>query len=682
MPIPVEVYDFGEDMALVYEWCTNRVIQNIAKYFPYIHLDDGPLGSFEWQAKKLVEFGQCNEEVMRIIRDSLEGVPEELARTLEEQITRAVEHIEPELVGAAKAGFLPGAGVQPMSQSIRQSFTAYYEQAANKLNLVNTVMLDSTQQAYTGVVSDVVAKIANTQRYLNDATGSVVTGVETINTAMRQAINRMVENGITGFVDHAGRHWTPEAYVQMDIRTTVANAARQAAFDRCDEFGSDIIQIDAHAGARPLCYPWQGKLISRSDNARDVEDINGNKAHVYRLSDTSYGNPAGLFGVNCRHFGTPFIPGFSGLMNKDLIQPKEENDERYQLTQEQRYMERQIRDARLKESVAKTRGDAEESAKWHAKVREMSDKIGDFCEANGLPRRRDREYTPVKATWPGKTGPLSYNVQPFAGNAGNSNAMNPLQFVAQQATQTPPDVVQSNVGDTFTPAKTLAEAQKYAEKFGDFVTYNGAMTLDIANTVNRELEALTTRYPIDKFEEIKQNGRIKAIAQANFRTLEINAKKINDPMQAYSERQKQAQDALDRIAKMSAEDQRRNQKTKNLCEIVLQCSRFDVSDPNNIIGSTIAHEYGHVLADQYFGQLNGTRANSNANSAACIAAQNLVRDTYKKAMANGDAFNLSEYSTTDEYEFLAESFAASWIGETLPDYIEEMIKAVFGGGKL
>jgi hypothetical protein len=417
MPIPVEVYDFGEDMALVYEWCTNRVIQNIAKYFPYIHLDDGPMGSFEWQAKKLVELGQCNEETMRIIRDSLDGVPEELARTLEEQITRAVEHIEPELVGAAKAGFLPGAGVQPMSDSIRQSFQTYYEQAANKLNLVNTVMLDSTQQAYTGVVSDVVTKIANTQRYLNDATGSVVTGVETINSAMRQAINRMVDNGITGFVDHAGRRWSPEAYVQMDIRTTVANAARQAAFDRCDDFGSDIIQIDAHAGARPLCYPWQGKLISRVDAARDVEDVDGNTAHVYALSETSYGNPAGLFGVNCRHFGTPFIPGFSGLMNKDLIQPKEENDERYALTQEQRYMERQIRDARLKESVAKARGDAEEAAKWHGKVKEMSDRIGDFCEEHGLPRRKDREYTPVKATWPGKTGPLPYNVPVYQGNA-------------------------------------------------------------------------------------------------------------------------------------------------------------------------------------------------------------------------------------------------------------------------
>ena len=398
MPIPASVYDFGEEMALVYEWCQNRIILNIARRFPYITEADAR-GVFEWQAKKLVEFGQCSEETMRIIRDSLEDVPEELAKTLEEEIVRAVEAVEPALEGAAKAGLLTG-GAQEMSQSVKQSFNAFYRQAADKLNLVNTVMLDSTQTAYMGVVNDVAQKIAQSQKILNAAAGSVATGVETINSATRQAVARMVENGLTGFVDHGGHRWTPEAYVQMDVRTTVCNAARQAAFDRCDDFGSDIIQVDAHAGARPLCYPWQGKLISRMDMARDVEDVDGNKVHVYALSETSYGNPAGLFGVNCRHFGTPFIPGFSGLMNPDLIQPKAENDERYQLTQEQRALERALRQARLQESVAKERGDKEAYAEAHAKARELSERIGDFCEANGLPRRRDREYTPVRATWP------------------------------------------------------------------------------------------------------------------------------------------------------------------------------------------------------------------------------------------------------------------------------------------
>lgn len=401
MPIPASVYDFGEELSLVYEWCQNRIILNIAKYFPFITKSDEALDAFEWQAKKLVEFGQCNEETMRIIRESLEDVPEELARTLEEQIVKAVEKIEPELAGAAKAGFLPGVeSVPKVSESVAKSFRLYYAQAADKLNLVNTVMLESTQTAYTGVINDVAAKIAQSQRILNDAAGSVVTGVETVNTATRQAVERMVENGLTGFVDHGGHHWRPEAYVQMDVRTTVANAARQSAFSRCDDYGSDIIQVDAHAGARPLCYPWQGKLISRTDFSRDVEDLEGNTIHVYALSETSYGEAAGLFGVNCRHFGTPFIPGFSGLINQDLIQPEEENAERYQLTQEQRALERALREARLKESVAKERGDKEAFDAAHAKAKELNDKIGDFCDAHDLPRRKDREYTPVNATWP------------------------------------------------------------------------------------------------------------------------------------------------------------------------------------------------------------------------------------------------------------------------------------------
>ena len=449
MTIPDSVEAFGEDMALVYEWCVNRILINIARRFPYI-VDEDARGGFEWQAAKLAEFGQVNEENMAIIRQSLSGVPDFLRDELEREIIAAIERVEPDLKKAAEQGLLPGTP-PPMSGAVQRELDAFYQQAADKMNLVNTVMLDSTQQAYRDVVSDITAKTAQTQRILDQGAGSVITGVESLNSATRQAVGRMVENGLTGFIDHAGRHWRPEAYAMMDIRTTTMNAARQAAFDRRDDFGSDIIQVDSHAGARPLCYPWQGKLISRTDFSRDVEDLYGTKVHVYALSETSYGQPAGLFGINCRHFGTPFIPGFSGLMNKNLIQDKEENDKRYQLTQEQRGMERAIRDARLRASVAKARGDEEEEKKWRDKAKELSDRIGDFCEEHGLPRRREREYTPVDAKWPAgrEKGPFTYKVQPYKGNAGRINTLqSPVVNVAPQATQTQTNVVQSIVPDS------------------------------------------------------------------------------------------------------------------------------------------------------------------------------------------------------------------------------------------
>jgi len=419
MIVPDSIERLGEDMALIYEWCVNRILINMAEAFPFIEHPDA-LDAFEWQAAKLTEFGQMNGRNVDIIREMMGELPDHLRNALEAEIIKAVKAVDTTLVKAAKQGLLVDEQfVPPMRESIQKELEAYYKQAADKLNMVNTVMLDSTGQAYRDVVSDIVPKIKQTQRILNEGAGSTVTGVETLNNAMRQAVKRMVENGLTGMVDHAGRHWRPEAYVMMDIRTTTMNAARQAAFDRCDDFGSDIIQVDSHAGARPLCYPWQGKLISRTDNARDVEDLYGTKVHVYALSETSYGQPAGLFGINCRHFGTPFIPGFSGLGNRNLIQPKEENDRRYELTQEQRGMERAIRDARLMESVSKARGDKEEAEKWHRKAEELSDRIRDFCEENGLPRRRDREYTPIKATWPIdlNKGPFGYNVPPYGGNA-------------------------------------------------------------------------------------------------------------------------------------------------------------------------------------------------------------------------------------------------------------------------
>lgn len=419
MNIPDSIEAFGQNMALVYEWCANRIIINMAKSFPYIAHPEA-LDAFEWQAAKLTQFGQVSKKTVAIIQSSLEEVPDYLKGALERELLAAVEKVEPELVAAAKAGLLLDDQLTPtVTVSIQRAFDVYYKQAADKLNLVNTVMLDSTEQAYREIVADIVPRIQATQGILDQAAGSVITGVESLNTAMRQAVERMVTNGLTGFVDHHERHWRPEAYVMMDIRTTMMNAARQAAFDRCDDFGSDIIQIDSHAGARPLCYPWQGKLISRTDNSRDVTDISGTTVHVYALSETSYGQAAGLFGINCRHFGTPFIPGFSGLGNPDLIQPKEENDNRYQLTQEQRAMERALREARLQESVAQARGDAAAAGHWFDKAEALSDKIGDFCEANGLPRQREREYTPVNAKWPLKQGThFPYNVDPYKGNAG------------------------------------------------------------------------------------------------------------------------------------------------------------------------------------------------------------------------------------------------------------------------
>lgn len=387
-------------MAEVYGAVTDRILVNLAKYFPYIQHGGEPLEMFEYQAKMLAQMGQVNEETRDIILKSLDGADEALRASLEAAILDAVEKEEPTLKRAAEIGLLGGNIPPEVSPNQMQAFNVYYQQAAEKLNLVNTVMLESTQAAYTATVSDVVNRIQYTQSIMNVAAGEVVTGVSSWNTAMHDAVQKMVSNGLTGFIDHAGHRWSPEAYVAMDIRTTMFNTARAAVNERAQEYGCDLYQVSSHNGARPLCYPWQGKVISRSGWRGTVEDLDGNKIIVHSEDEIeSFRYGGGLFGVNCKHYPMNFIPGFSTI--KGEPQDPEENEKSYAESQDQRRLERKLREEKRDLAVMQAQGADPEAIKaQRAKVHKASDDINQFCEDTGRARRRNREYTPVNATWP------------------------------------------------------------------------------------------------------------------------------------------------------------------------------------------------------------------------------------------------------------------------------------------
>ena len=392
-------------MGEVYAAVTDRILINLAKYFPFIKNGKEPLELFQYQARMLAQMGKVNSETIEIIRQSLDGADQALREVLTEAILDALKDSEPALRKAAEAGILNGPGiVANISPNQMQAFQAFYRQSADKLNLVNTVMLESTQNVYQATVSDIVGKMAiiqrieRTQGILNEATGEVVTGVSSLNEAVRDAVSKMIDNGITGFIDAGDHHWSPEAYVTMDIRTTMANTARAATTERMQQFGVDLFQVSHHDGARPLCYPWQGKVISESGWRGEVEDDDGNKVHVYALEDTTYGEPAGLFGINCGHYKIPFIPGFSRLRPPE--QNKEENDKEYEQSQQQRALERKLRAERRDLQVAKARNDPAEIEVAKAREKKAEDELVAFCDETGRARRRSREFTPIKAEWP------------------------------------------------------------------------------------------------------------------------------------------------------------------------------------------------------------------------------------------------------------------------------------------
>lgn len=399
---PRLIEEMGWRMAEVYGAVTDRLLINIARHFKPIAEGAAPSGSWDYEVKKLAELGQVTRESEVIILQGLEGADQALADVLEEAIRDGLKGVDKTLKAAAEKGLLLGQGFLPPEMSINQmqAFQAYYRQSADKLNLVNTVMLESTENAYRATVADIANKISVTQGILNTETGEVVTGVSSLNKAVKDAVQKMVENGITGFIDHGGHHWSPEAYVEMDIRTTSANASRAAVWEDMERYGDDLYIVSWHNGARPLCYPWQGKVISKSGWTGEVKDLDGNKVRVHSESEIeSFNYGGGLFGVNCGHYPSPFIPGFSTVRAPQ--QNKAQNDKEYEESQQQRALERRYRYEKRDLNVLKARdADKAEIRAQRARVKKARDELNQFCEETGRARRSGREATPIKAEWP------------------------------------------------------------------------------------------------------------------------------------------------------------------------------------------------------------------------------------------------------------------------------------------
>ncbi len=387
---PNEILKLSEPVEQVYSNIVDALLINMGKHFNSGH----SLSTEQWEIRKLAELGQLNKESIEIIA-SLTGQNKELiTAALENAVYMATKDIEPELKKAVQKGAIQNAAADNViaSQSIVQALNAYEQQAMDKLNLVNTTMLESTLAQYRKVITNTVnieRQMKAAQEVLNIATGKVITGTESRQQALRQALSQIHKEGITGFYDRAGRKWSPEAYVNMDIRTTVHNTAIEAVKTRQEDYGVDIFRVSRHSGARPLCYPYQGRYFSWNNKSGTFTDGEGKRHRYSPISSTSYGKPAGLFGINCGHHPITMIPGVS-IPRDRPEQDKEENDKVYAESQEQRRLEREIRYSKQKAAMMEAAGDKEGFEKEAVKIREKQADYNAFCKKTGRTKRLDR----------------------------------------------------------------------------------------------------------------------------------------------------------------------------------------------------------------------------------------------------------------------------------------------------
>ena len=274
-----------------------------------------------WQAEQLQHAGRLYDEVIaEVARYS--GMTQEAVRKAFEDA--GVKSMDAEIEQYLQAGI----NVPPIRQNERawNILQAALRKTNGELHNLTLTTAVETQQRFIAACT-----LAEMQ---------VSSGMLDHQTAVRRAVQDASGAGASvlypsGHIDKL------DVAVRRAVLTGVNQTCGKISLALAEEFGCDLMEITAHAGARPSHAVWQGQIVSRS----------GRRGYL-TLSDIGYGTGPGFMGWNCRHSWNPFFEGISKrsytkedieALNAKYVPYNGGMYTEYEISQMQRKMEREIR---------------------------------------------------------------------------------------------------------------------------------------------------------------------------------------------------------------------------------------------------------------------------------------------------------------------------------------------------
>ncbi|MFE6683937.1 phage minor capsid protein [Streptomyces sp. NPDC057729] len=247
-------------------------------------------------------------------------------------------------------------------------------------------------------------------------------GIGTRRQATQDAMQRWADEGITSFVDRAGRRWKLTSYAEMAVRTGVARAATESHMRTLETAGVRLVIVSNAPRECPLCRPWESQIlaISGPDGARTVKvehaDQDSEQVVVRVAGTLDEARRAGLQHPNCRHSVAAYTPGVTRPPAHGGSDP-----EGYEAGQRQRAIERAIRKYKNRSAAATT---PEAARAANAKVRQWQGAMRDHLAAHpDLRRIRAREQPGASNLPKPSTAPSTPYVQAARVRSGDAETM-------------------------------------------------------------------------------------------------------------------------------------------------------------------------------------------------------------------------------------------------------------------
>lgn len=197
---------------------------------------------------------------------------------------------------------------------------------------------------------------------------------------VRPALDRLCKEQARDPDDVSGRN-TLRNRAEMEVRYQ----GHMDEIQRLRDGGARLVVASTHSDCSERCRPWQGRVYSLDGTSGTTDD--GRKyvpletaTDVWYITKAGKRYKNGLLGFNCRHYLTEYKSGVRAPR-----QSPQEEARQYAITQEQRRLERNVREWKVRALTYKNAADKKSYAYARDKAQAWDAAYRKFCERNNRP---------------------------------------------------------------------------------------------------------------------------------------------------------------------------------------------------------------------------------------------------------------------------------------------------------
>lgn len=248
------------------------------------------------------------ERVQAILRkmetDAWEYVPRMIEKMFYVRVPEArkiLEPVEKHLAGYQNAAALTGEQYAVIDKLVMNLMGEITDASMTVMATLQSALIGRTEP-------DVYRRVGLEQVAAQQAAG------RGINKSVPAFVDALRREGVTAFVDKAGRHWSLHTYCTMASRTTSRQAEALAVLTA--DPGQDLYKISSHGTTCALCAPYEGRVYSRSGTDPDFPPLADAFGKVDPKGADDLTNTYLNIHPNCLHVLLPWTP--AGRSEKEL----------------------------------------------------------------------------------------------------------------------------------------------------------------------------------------------------------------------------------------------------------------------------------------------------------------------------------------------------------------------------